>query len=234
MTDEKKIVSLQLKILSQENIINDTNNIMECKIISLQKHINNCEAKILNLENTNNSLHETLDVLTKKYSANWCFNETIGIANPKYAIKMLETYNIDAFMYSCKTLDSKQELIKEALNTNNDNIILIVCIFLQNSLDTINFDKVIMKNELTSSLLLNYLLKKDFLEFEFISLRYNKHKEYVKGKLQQCLADKDINNRKKELELLIDYTKKHDLIDLNNTIETCILNIKNTRKFEYI
>ncbi len=231
MTDEKKIISLQLKILNQENIINETNNIMECKLISLQKHIDDCENKILTLKNTNDSLHETLDVLTKKYSANWCFNETIGVINPKYAIKMLSNYNIDAFIYSCKTLESKQELLKEALNTNNDNIILIICIFLQYSLDTINFEKIVMENDLTSTLLLNYLLQKDYFEFEFIALRYNKHKEYVKAKLKLCLADTNIDNRKNDLETLLSYTKKNDLKDLKNTLEICILNIHDTNKF---
>ena len=79
-----------------------------------------------------------------------------------------------------------------------------------------------MNNDKITSFYLNYLLEKDYIEFESTCIRYNKTNFYIKVRLQRALAIKDYNNRKSALEscLLLCDQEPTLKITITNCLET--------------
>lgn len=194
------------------------NNILEEKFSSLLEHIKNQDNEIKLL---NEVLNSTLLKL-EKYSSLEYMIHSLNTPNPKFAIKMLKRDKIESYMYACKTLESKIELLKEALYTDDPDVIVSVVSYLNFTLNPELFGKLVMNNDKITSFYLNYLLEKDYIEFESTCIRYNKTNFYIKVRLQRALAIKDYNNRKSALEscLLLCDQEPTLKITITNCLET--------------
>lgn len=92
-------------------------------------------AYIETLRNERNMLREILDatfIKQEKYSRLEDATKALKaleVANPKYAVHMIHRHGVDAYMYTCKSLESKQALMSEALRTDNLTVLIVVADF---------------------------------------------------------------------------------------------------------
>lgn len=196
------------------------NEILEEKLTSLLKHITKQDDEIQVL---NEVLSSTLLKLEKCSHLEHLVH-ALTIPNPKLAIKMLRKNKIDSYMYACKSLESKIDLFREALWSDDTDVIVAVSAYLNFSLNQELFGKIVMNNPKASSFYLNYLLEKDYKEFELICLRYNKTNHYIKIRLQRALAIPDYNKRKSALESCLELCDQEE--NLKRTIINCLDNMR--------
>jgi len=170
------------------------------------------KSKVSKLEEENKALIEfnESNVEKLKHMADLEFsNQAYETANPKFAIEMLDKHNKDIYLYACKTSESKQALMKGALSTNNPNVVLAVTNFLYLTLNADNFSAMVMNNEIAVNLFFNYLLEKDYAEFEFNCLKHNKYEIYVKASLKRAISIEDNKKRKEALYSLLCFCRTH-------------------------
>lgn len=100
--------------------------------------------------------------------------KALEIANPKYAVQMIHRHGIDVYMYTCKSLESKQALMSEALqHTDNPTVLIVVTDFLRYTLNGQLFDQIAMSNPIVAAHYLAYLEAKDKDEFDVIRRRHH-------------------------------------------------------------
>jgi hypothetical protein len=142
---------------------------------------------------------ETVEVMTHKLSTLTHIEyqamklHALEVGDPKIAICMLQK-GCESYMYACKTIESKTQLMALALQTDNPQIILSVSIFLYFSLDTENFGTLVMKCNFASKQFLHeYLLHRSFEEFRMVCQRYGRahdlNCELLKRNLDQNTLD---------------------------------------------
>jgi len=141
-------------------------------------YIEECEKKIDTLRNEKSVLREILDATIAKQEKYSHLEgaakalKALEVANPKYAVHMIHRHGIDAYMYTCKSLESKQALMNEALHTDNPTVLIVVADFLRYTLNRQLFDQIAMNNPIVSNHYLSYLQTKDKDEFEVIRRRH--------------------------------------------------------------
>lgn len=197
-----------------------------------QPHILTESELVLSLREEIRTLQEVLNVTLVKLQQ--CADDkymlvALETPNPRLAIKMMKKYN-SVYMYSCKTLESKKELLNEAIIYGDPDIITTVAYYLYFSLNTIDFGDIVINNKISCRLFLSFLLEKDYNEFEMVTLRYNKSDEYIKARLQRALAIPNIFERKLELNKCREYCDKHsELTELRKSIVEMISYVKHSK-----
>jgi len=129
--------------------------------------------------------------------------------NPKLAVDMIHKYNKDIYLYACKSLESKKQLLMEALATNDPIVVITVVCFLSSTLNEDLFSAIVMSNELVAKLFLQYLLATDYEEFERYCLKYNKYRAYAEAKFQRALNIIDNEERIKALVSCLELCRDH-------------------------
>lgn len=120
----------------------------------------------LNMErviNENKLLHEINQALVEKmaimsdmeYKTNKRMIEmldAIDKPNPSFAVKMIRLHQRDAYMYACKTLESKTVLLDEALLTSDPDVVLTVVHYLEFTLNATHFNALVLSNPIASKI----------------------------------------------------------------------------------
>lgn len=170
--------------------------LLEDKLQSMQGHIEQLQIAINELA----PYKETVEILTHKLATLSCIEDqaiklkALEIADPNLAIKMLKKGQ-ESYMYACKTLTDKTELIGLALKTDDPTIILTVSVFLYFSLDIENFGTLVMNNNFASKqFLYEYLLNRSFEEFRLVSQRYNRIHDLNSELLKRNFTKDTLNN----------------------------------------
>lgn len=208
-----------------------------------------CDAQveqIKNLEADKRALEECLSSQTEKlkdfvslqYDSKQLKQLLLAVEtpNPRLAIEMLKTKRIETYIYACKSLEAKQELFKEAINTSDDRVISTVARFLRFSVSDASFGEMVMdnKNKTVAEIFLKDLLIIDYEDFQKYCLRHNKYDIYIDEKLKRALKIDNKQDRIKELESCLEFAKqycKHKI----SVIEDCLkganpqVNVYNTK-----
>ena len=223
---QRQVKSLTNKLVRYKKVNDETISIMETKIMSMQKQISECDelletttTQLIELKEQKKIFQELytsasqkleksadLEYLCKKQKE---MLEAIDKPNPKLAIEMIKKNNKDTYMYSCKTLESKMELLEEAKLTNDPIVIVIVIIFLNFSLESNLFGTLVMNNETYASFYLQYLLSVNYEDYEIYCLRYKKIKEYAKEKVKRAFAIKNDIGRHHELGICLKFCEQY-------------------------
>ena len=115
----------------------------------------------------------------------------------------------DMYIYLCKTVETKLQLLEEAKLTNDPNIILTIIIFLNSSLNENLFGIIVMNDKICVPIYLQYLLATDYENFETCCLKYGKLKEYAKEKAKQIVLMRNDIERDKALKMCMEFCEKH-------------------------
>lgn len=164
--------------------------IIESKLQSMQDQIEQLQTVIDELL----PYKETVEIISNKLATLTHIEfqakqlHALEVGNPNMAIDMLRKGH-EAYMYACKTIESKIQLIQLALETRDPQIILSVSIFLYNSLDIEYFNILVMSNNFASK---EYLLNRSFEEFKIVCQRYDRIHDLNRELLKRNLTDDSV------------------------------------------
>jgi hypothetical protein len=223
---QNKIATLTNKLLAQEHRHREEIAMMDEKIMSMQKQINDLTDVLTKETNQNIKLDEGKKIFQELYDSSSqklekmaYFEflhqqardrlEAINIPNPKLAIEMIQKYNMDLYIHPCKTMESKTELWNEALYTQDSRVITTIIIFFSFSLEPSLFDTFVTNNQKSIGLYLQYLQLKNYDEFVLFCLKHGRYLEYVKAKLQRAMAITDIDTCWRELTECLEICERY-------------------------
>jgi hypothetical protein len=159
------------------------------------------------LEAMREMLEEALEKLARRSEAE-AELKALHKANPRMAVRALERECCPVFMYACRTLKEKQELLKEAMGQwVSDNTLEAVVAFLYHSLNPAEFYHLVFPHEVAVARFLKHLgEERDYEEYLMVCWRYQLYKEYFRARFKRALSleEKEREAELRELLSLID------------------------------
>jgi len=223
----------------------ETISMMEEKLQTMQAHVELCtqqltksQEQLAKVTTQHEALQEVWEgslqkqtafaVREFKFSQSEQLIKALDVENPKLAIQMLGSQQKEHYIYTCKSIDSKRELLKEALASGIPDVIGFITAFLRFSLNEALFESIVMTNHEASSIFLRDLKERDPIEYAEMCLKYNRMKEYGTFKLQEALQTVNQDTRARKLEKVLELCNKHpgDLGSLIPAIESHIIDAK--------